>query len=146
MEFILLIVNLIVLGVLIWCTNSKLNEIKYKLIDIDFVLNGIKCYELALIKQKLGIQLVDWEINENYCWYKDLGYKFETKEEINDLINLYKSIGGKEPYSYEELKLQHIQEESDRLLSKGKIPRMFSEWLMDRAKNDNIININEKGE
>lgn len=138
MEFILLIVNLIVLGVLIWCTNSKLNEIGYKLINIHFVLRGIRCYELALIKQKLGIKLFEWEINEYYCWYKDLGYKIETKEEINDLINLYKSLGGKEPYSYEELKLQYIQEGSD-IVSKGGLPKIFSEWLMDRAKNDNII-------
>lgn len=65
--------TIILLGlfILVWGLYTNIKEMKNKINLIYRTVDGIKCYEMRLIKEKLGIELMDWEKIENNIWDKE---------------------------------------------------------------------------
>lgn len=135
MNIVLLIVNLVVIGILILGVNTKLNDLKKQVENNHDLLEGLKCYELRLIKEKLDIPIKNWEKRENEYFEKKLLARFYKSGQLDDFIDFYKTIGGKEPYDYCELYKKYSEEDYIRLKNHGILPRSFEEFLIDYKKN-----------
>lgn len=134
MNTVLLIVNLVTIGILICGVYAKLNDLKKQVENNYDLLEGLKCYELRLIKEKLDIPIKNWEKSENEYFEKKILERFNEYEQFDDLIDFYKTIGGKEPYNYEELFKKYINEEYIRLKNGANLPRSFYDFLIDYKK------------
>lgn len=136
MNTVLLIVNLVIISILIWGVNTKLNDLKKQVENNHDLLEGLKCYELRLIKEKLDIPIKNWEKNENEYFEEKILERFCEHNQFDELIEFYETIGGKEPYNYEELNKIYINEEYIRFKNCGILPRSFYEFLIDYKKRD----------
>lgn len=134
MNTVLLIVNLVTIGILICGVYAKLNDLKKQVENNQDLLEGLKCYELRLIKEKLDIPSKNWEKSENEYFEKKILERFNEYEQFDDLIDFYKTIGGKEPYNYEELYKKYFNEEYIRLKNGANLPRSFYDFLIDYKK------------
>lgn len=95
MGTVLILVNLVTIGILIWGVNTKLNDLKKQVENNQDLLEGLKCYELRLIKEKLGIPIKNWEKRENKYFEKKLLERFYEYEQFDDFIDFYETIGVK---------------------------------------------------
>lgn len=57
--------------ILVYKIYTILNDIKYQNKLILNTVDGIKCHEMRLIKEKLGIDIKDWEKKENDSWEQE---------------------------------------------------------------------------
>lgn len=134
MNIVLLIVNLVTIGILIYGVNTKLNDLKKQIENNKDLLEGLKCYELRLIKEKLDIPIKNWEKRENEYFEEKILERFCEHNQLDDFIDFYKTIGGKEPYDYWELYKKYSEEDYNRLKNHGILPRSFGEFLIDYKK------------
>lgn len=134
MNIVLLIVNLVTIGILIYGVKTKLNDLIKQVENNKDLLEGLKCYELRLIKERLDIPIKNWEKRENEDFEKKLLKRFYESGQLDDFIDFYKTIGGKEPYDYWELYKKYSEEDYNRLKNHGILPRGFNEFLIDYKK------------
>lgn len=92
MNTVLLIVNLVTIGILIWGVNTKLNDLKKQVENNQDLLEGLKCYELRLIKERLDIPIKNWEKRENEYFEKKLLERFYEHAQFDDFIDFYRTI------------------------------------------------------
>ena len=136
MNTVLLIVNLVVISILIWGVNTKLNDLKKQVENNHDLLEGLKCYELRLIKEKLDIPINNWEKRENEYFEEKTLERFSEHNQFDDFIDFYKTVGGKEPYNYGHLYKMYAIEEYIKFKNYGILPRSFNEFLIDYKKRD----------